>query len=58
MRTYIFSNRERRLIHDFLDGKIDRANRALSQIRTRMKVPELRSDVELYIALMDRIAKS
>jgi hypothetical protein len=57
MRAYIFTERERKIIQAFFEGRVSLTNRAFSQIRTRIKLPTLKSDVELYLALERRLAE-
>jgi hypothetical protein len=57
MRAYIFTERERKVIQAFFEGRVSFTNRAFSQIRTRIKLPSLKSDVELYLALERRLAE-
>ena len=59
MRTYIFTDRERRVVHSFLGGKTQMTNRDLSKIRSRIKLfDRLKNDVFLYLELWDRILLS
>jgi hypothetical protein len=56
MRTYIFTDRERRVIHNFLSGKTKLTDRDLSKIRSRMKLfQRLKNDLFLYLELWDAI---
>ena len=56
MRSYIFTDRERRIIRDFLEGRRNIKDRALSVILTRVKsFKYLASDVELYLRLRKAI---
>jgi hypothetical protein len=55
MRTYIFTERERRIVQSFLGGKTRMTNRDLSKIRSRIKLfDRLKNDVFLYLELWDR----
>ena len=60
MRGYIFTDRERRIVRDFLEGKIGITHRGLSQIRTRLKrfEPSLLRDIEILNRLRRRLAES
>jgi hypothetical protein len=59
MRSYIFTDHERKLIRAFLDGKIAPFDLSLRHIRSRMKhFKALANDVNLYLLLEDRLAKS
>jgi hypothetical protein len=58
MRYYIFTKRERTIVQQFLSGKIPVTDRALSQIRTRLKQSSLLDDVELFSNLQRALAKS
>ncbi|MGD8565759.1 MAG: hypothetical protein PVF96_05365 [Candidatus Bathyarchaeota archaeon] len=59
MRTYLFTDRERRIIQSFLSGRNKITNRNLSKIRSRTKLfNRLRNDVYLYLELYDRILLS
>jgi hypothetical protein len=54
VRTYIFTDRERRVISAFLRGKIPINDAALEQIRSRVKsFNELSGDLELYLRLRE-----
>ena len=56
MRSYIFTDRERRIIKDFLEGRRSVKDRALSVILARVKgFQRLASDVELYLRLRKAI---
>ena len=56
MRTYIFTERERRIIQGFLSRRIRMTDRDLSKIRSRIKHFErLKSDVFLYLELWDTV---
>ncbi|UCE96198.1 MAG: hypothetical protein JSV51_00895 [Candidatus Bathyarchaeota archaeon] len=56
MRTYIFTDRERRIIQGFLSGKIEMTNRDLSKVRSRVKLFErLKNDIFLYLELWDTV---
>jgi len=59
MRTYIFTNRERRVVQRFFAHKIGATDRDLSKIRSRVKTfDRLRNDVFLYLELYDRVLLS
>jgi hypothetical protein len=58
MRTYILTERERRIVKNFLAGKIGLTDPGLSQIRTRLKGPNLVGDLDLLIALRKAITTS
>jgi hypothetical protein len=56
MRTYIFTERERRIIQRFLSHRIGMTDRDLSKIRSRVKLFErLKNDVFLYLELWDTV---
>lgn len=56
MRTYIFTDRERRIIQRFLSGTVGMTDRDLSKLRSRVKLFErLKNDIFLYLELWDRI---
>jgi len=56
MRTYVFTERERRIIQGFLSRRIGIADRDLSKIRSRLKLFErLKNDVFLYLELWDTV---
>ncbi len=55
MRTYIFTGRERKIIQSFIDGKIPLSDRKLSQIRTRIREPDLVVDVKLLFKLREKV---
>ena len=58
MRSYIFTAHERETIRAFLDGRIRKNDKAVSQIRWRLDLfKELASDVDLYLLLEHRLAK-
>jgi len=52
MRSYIFTERERRVIRDLLEGKIGINNPSIQQVRSRIKsFVDLAGDVDLYFRL-------
>ncbi len=56
MRTYIFTDRERRIIQRLLSGKIKMTDRDLSKIKSRMKLFErLKNDIFLYLEMWDTV---
>jgi hypothetical protein len=56
MRTYVFTERERRIIHAFLSRRIEMTDRDLSKIRSRLKLfDRLKDDVFLYLELWDTV---
>ncbi len=56
MRTYIFTDRERKIIQGFLSGKIRMTDIDLSKIRSRMKrFKRLKNDIFLYLELWDTV---
>jgi len=56
MRTYIFTERERRIIQGFLNRRIRMTDRNLSKIRSRIKHFErLKNDIFLYLELWDTV---
>ena len=57
MRSYIFTQRERRTIRGFLGNTVARDDPLLMVILTRVKgFTDLRGDVELYAALRKAVA--
>jgi hypothetical protein len=58
MRLYVFTKRERAIVERFLNGRIPITDRALSQIRTRLKQSRLHEDVELFLKFEKTLAKS
>jgi len=57
MRSYIFTQKERKVIRSFLDGKVVLNDPALEVIRSRMKTfTELASDIALYAALRKAVS--
>ena len=58
MRSYIFTDRERRIIEGFLKGEVGGSDPSIQQIKSRMKsFRRLARDVELYLALKRRFAE-
>jgi hypothetical protein len=56
LRTYIFTDRERRIIQSFLGGKIGITDRDLSKIRSRIKLfSRLKDDIFLYLEFYDML---
>jgi hypothetical protein len=56
LRTYIFTDRERRIIQSFLGGKIGINDRDLSKIRSRIKLfSRLKDDIFLYLEFYDML---
>ena len=56
LRTYIFTDRERKIIQSFLGGKIGIADRDLSKIRSRIKLfSRLKDDIFLYLEFYDML---
>ena len=52
MRSYIFTNRERQVIRNFLNGTVGRDDPLFMVIVSRVKsFKDLAGDIELYIAL-------
>jgi hypothetical protein len=59
MKSYVFSDRERKIMKGFLSGELPANNPAVMQVKSRMKGwVLLREDVELYLALSRRFAES
>jgi hypothetical protein len=57
MRTYIFTERERRIINSFLEGRIKAKDRALSVILARFRgFKNLAQDVDLYVRLREAVS--
>jgi hypothetical protein len=57
MRLYVFTKRERAIVERFLNGTIPITDRALSQLRTRLKQSRLHDDVELFLKFEKALAK-
>ena len=58
MRSYIFTAHEREVIRAFLDGRIRKTDKAVSQIRWRLDLfKELAGDVDLYLELRRQLAE-
>jgi len=56
LRTYIFTNRERRIIQKFLGRKIGITDRDLSKIRSRIKLfSRLKDDIFIYLEFYDML---
>jgi hypothetical protein len=56
MRSYVFTDRERRILRSFLDGRIPINDPGVEQIRSRIKsFTELRNDIDLYIRFREAI---
>ena len=56
LRTYIFTNRERRVVQSFFNAQIETTNRSLGKIRSRVKLfHRLKNDIFLYLELYDRL---
>jgi len=56
LRTYIFTDRERRIIQSFLGGKIRITDRDLSKTRSRIKLfSRLKDDIFLYLEFYDML---
>lgn len=56
MRTYIFTDRERRIVQSFLGDKIGITDRDLSKIRSRIKLfSRLKDDIFLYLEFYDML---
>jgi len=59
MRSYIFTEKERVLIVNFLAGNINAKDRSLHVILSRVRhFKELAADVDLYLDLRRRLAKA
>jgi hypothetical protein len=58
MRLYVFTKRERAIVERFLNGTIPITDRALSQIRTRLKQSRLHKDVELFLKFDKALTES
>jgi hypothetical protein len=57
MRSYIFTERERRIIQGFLRGKVKSGDPGLMVIVSRLKsFTDLARDVQLYIRLREAIS--
>ena len=56
LRTYIFTDRERRIIQSFLGGKTRITDKDLSKIRSRIKLfSRLKDDIFLYLEFYDTL---
>ena len=59
MRSYIFTELERALIREFLEGRISIGDRDFHATVSRVRhFKELSKDVDLYLELRRRIAES
>lgn len=55
MRTYIFTETEKRAINDFFRGALTEGDNNVAKIKHRMKrYDQLEGDVELYLRLKER----
>ena len=58
MRTYIFTDLERRILKGWLKGEIDWRDIRLRKVLSRIRLfKELSADVELYLAVKRRLAE-
>ena len=56
MRTYIFTENERRTVRNFLNGTITRSDPNFMTIVSRIKsFTDLSSDIDLYIKLRETV---
>lgn len=56
MRTYVFTDRERRIIQSFLNRRIRMTDGDLAKIRSRIKhFNRLRNDIFLYLEFYDTL---
>ncbi|UCC33761.1 MAG: hypothetical protein JSW53_01805 [Candidatus Bathyarchaeota archaeon] len=59
MRSYIFTDRERRIVQRFLGDRTKMTDRDLSKIRSRLKLfDRLKNDVFLYLEFYDALLLS
>jgi hypothetical protein len=59
MRTYIFTVLERKLLNEWLRGEVTLKDIRLRKILSRIRLfKDLSGDVELYLAVRDRLAES
>jgi len=59
MRTYIFTVLERKILKRWLRGEITLKDVSLRKILSRIRLfTDLSSDVDLYMAVRDRLAES
>jgi len=57
MRSYIFTERERRIIRGFLDGDVPRNDPGIQQLQSRVKsFTELSGDVDLYLKFREAMS--
>jgi hypothetical protein len=57
MRSYIFTERERKIIQGFLSGKVKSGDPGFMVIVSRLKsFTDLAGDVELYLRLREAIS--
>jgi len=57
MRSYIFTERERRIIRGFLEGNVKSSDPGLMVIVSRLKgFTNLAEDVELYLRLREAVS--
>jgi hypothetical protein len=58
MRTYIFTALERKILKGWLSGEVRLSDIRLRKILSRIRLfKELASDVELYLAVIRRLAE-
>jgi len=58
MRSYIFTDRERKIIRGFLSGRVESKDPNLMVIISRLKsFKDLSRDVELYLRLRSRLTE-
>jgi len=59
MRSYIFTEMERRVISRFFDGLLTESETNMAKIKHRVKrYSQLERDVELYLKLKERFRQS
>jgi hypothetical protein len=59
MKSYLFSEHERRVLKRFLKGDTTANNPTVMQVKSRMKSwTQLRQDVDLYLELARKFAES
>jgi hypothetical protein len=57
MRTYIFTPLERRILMDWLDGRIPRSDIRVRKILSRVRLfKDLAEDVDLYLRVREAIS--
>ncbi|MEM2687897.1 MAG: hypothetical protein QW796_06075 [Thermoproteota archaeon] len=59
MRSYIFTELERRILNSWLNGELTLKDIRLQKVLSRVRLfKDLARDVELYLAVRSRLAES